>query len=375
MNSRIALLIRRLDHGGAQRQLVLLATMLASKGYDVHVVALYPGGGFEAELALAGVPVHVPGKRGRWDTFSFFARLAECLRNIRPDVLYSFLDVPNILAAIITRIAGRPRLVWGIRAAFMDMRHYDWITRSAPWLEARMSHVPDLIIANSHAGAAWAISRGFPANVLRIVENGIDTRRYRPDANARNAMRAELGVVNNEKLIGLVGRLDPMKDHPVFLRACAKLAITNPGFRFVCVGDGSNTYRSELVSLVQQLGIDNRLKWVGACTDMPAIYNALDGLCSASAFGEGFSNVIGEAMACGVPCVVTDVGDSARIVDNLGEVVPPGDVDAMTYAVDKIILRIKQEPDLSMKLRHRINTEFSLDRMVVRTEQLLSEFA
>ena len=134
-------------------------------------------------------------------------------------------------------------------------------------------------------------------------------------------MRLEWGIAECEKLIGQVGRLDPMKDHSTFLKAAALLAHERKDVRFVCVGEGPTGYRDELYSLAKTLGLASRLIWAGSRRDMPAVYNAFDVAVSSSRWGEGLPNVIAEAMACGVPCVVTDVGDSAFVVDKLGVVV------------------------------------------------------
>ena len=371
MKTRIILFTRRLDQGGAQRQLVLLGCELLRRGYEVHVVVFYLGGEYENELIAAGVPVHSPRKLGRWDVFRFLVHLLACVREIRPNVIYSFLDLPNIVAVLLSYFVGRPRLIWGVRAAFMEMSHYDWLTRCGSWLEARLSFVPELIIANSETGAAWSVSRGFPKQRVVTVENGIDVKHYMNDPEGRKNLRNKWGIEEDNFLVGLVARLDPMKGHSIFLRACAQLLLNHPNMKFVCVGGGPQEYLQELKQLAQSLGISEHLCWIEGATNMPAVYSALDLLCSSSCFGEGFSNVIGEAMACGVPCVVTDVGDSPRIVANLGEVVPPGDASHLTAAILKMFKRMASEPDLKNLLRQRIAENFSVETMVSKTCQYL----
>lgn len=369
--NRVVILARKLDPGGAERQLVALAKGLRDRGRDVQVVLFYAGGVYDEELTASGVPVHFVGKRGRWDAVGFLVRLAATLHRLRPEVIYSFLDLPNILSALFSPVTGRPRLVWSIRAAGMEMRHYDWLSRAIPWLEARLSGLADIVVANSHAGAEWATSRGFPGDRLAVVENGIDTARFHPDAVARAKIRNEWSVAPDQLLIGLVARLDAMKDHRNFLQACVLLAGHRKNVRFVCVGGGPAAYLSGLVAFAEQVGIAGRVIWAGAREDMPGICSALDLACSSSAFGEGFSNAIGEAMACGVPCVVTDVGDSAHIVGDLGEVVPSRDAEALARAMGRMLDRLDHEPDIGRRVRERIEAEFSLERMVVRTERLL----
>jgi glycosyltransferase involved in cell wall biosynthesis len=369
--SRLVLLGRKLDQGGAERQLVALAKALKKGGHDVHVVLFYVGGVFDAELAAEGVPVHFVGKRGRWDIAGFLIRLALVLRRLRPSTIYSFLDLPNILAVLLRPAVGRPRLVWSIRAAGMEMRHYDWLSRLVPQLEAGLSRAADVVVANSHAGSAWAISRGFPAGSIVVIENGIDTVRFQFDAEGRKRLRCEWKIGAGETAVGLVARLDPMKDHATFLRAAARLAEAREDLRFICVGGGGGDFAHRLRELAESLGLGKRVVWAGPRSDMSAAYSALDIASSSSSFGEGFSNTVAEAMACERPCVVTNVGDSAHIVGEVGEVVPPRDENALAEAIARMLDRIETSADIGFQARARIVGEFSMERMVLRTEQVL----
>lgn len=369
--NRLVLLARKLDQGGAERQIVTLAKALKAKGSDVHVLLFYTGGVYDDELVAAGIPTHFVGKRGRWDAVGFIVRLIGILRMLRPTTIYSFLDLSNILAALISPFIGSPRLVWSIRASGMEMRHYDWISRLIPKLEPALVRLADVVVANSQAGKAWATRRGFQANKIVVIENGIDTNRFQFDAAGRERVRAEWQVGDDEMVIGLVARLDVMKDHRNFLQACAMLAEQREGLRFVCVGGGASAYRSELDAFAATQGIANQLIWAGPQSDMPAVLSALDIASSSSAFGEGFSNAIAESMACERPCVVTDVGDSARIVGQVGEVAPPRDPNALANALKRMLGRINENSELGRQARARIVSEFTVEHMVTRTESIL----
>jgi glycosyltransferase involved in cell wall biosynthesis len=203
-----------------------------------------------------------------------------------------------------------------------------------------------------------------------VIHNGIDTERYRPDEAARLRMRAKWGL-RDQVLIGLVGRLDIMKDHPTFLRAAAEIARASRGVRFVCIGAGPEEYRKELEALSMSLGIADQLIWTGELKDMAAAYNALD-LLASSSYGEGFPNVIGEAMACGIPCVATDVGDSALIVGNTGTVVPPKDPLSLARAWQQwLSLGADRRRAQGARARERIESNFNVKRMLARTELAL----
>lgn len=172
-------------------------------------------------------------------------------------------------------------------------------------------------------------------------------------------------MAEGTRLIGLVGRLDPMKGHPQFLRAAALLRRRHPALRFVCVGDGADDYRCALHQLAGELGLNDCLIWAGTRTDMPAVYNALDLAVSSSVWGEGLANMVGEAMACGVPCVVTEVGDAAWVVGDAGRVVPPGDPAALAEGLEEMLGRLERDgPALSQAARRRVEEQLGVEALV-----------
>lgn len=368
----ILFLTRSLDRGGAERQLVVLANGLARRGHAVAVAIFFSGGAYESELAGSGVRLIHLGKKSRWDILPFISRLVRLLRKERPAVLHSYLGVPNILVVALKPLLSGTRIVWGVRASNMDLARYDWLSRLAYVLERRLARFAHRIIANSRAGKHHAIANGFPADRIVVIPNGIDTDCFRPNPEGRLRVRAEWGLGDHEILISLVGRLDPMKDHPVFLEAASNITRVRHDVRFVCVGGGPADYAEALKQRAAALGLTNQLIWVGARDDMPAVYSALDIASSSSSYGEGFSNSIAEAMACGVPCVVTDVGDSALIVGDTGSVVPPGDYNALATAIGRLIdLPHEERRVLGELCRARVVSEFGIDRLIQRTEEAL----
>jgi glycosyltransferase involved in cell wall biosynthesis len=369
---KILFLARALSYGGAERQLVELARGLHGRGHDVGVAVLYAGAPLEAELRAAGVRVHDLRKRSRWDLARFLARLWVLLRRERPDVLHGYLTVPNLLVALARPALPGAAIVWGLRASNVDLDEYDWLARMTDRATRRLSAVPDLIVVNSRAGLAHHIGSGVPEGRTVAIENGIDTRRFAPDPAARAAVRARWHVAGSERLVGLVGRLDPMKDHATFLGAAAKVAQGRADARFVCVGDGPAEYAVELQRQAEQLGLSDRLRWSAATGNPTEIYNALDVAVSASAFGEGFSNVIAEAMACGVPCVATDVGDSVRLVGTLGRSVKPRDPEALGSAILDVLQDLDAGRVDHLAVRKHIIDNFSIERLVTRTEDALA---
>jgi glycosyltransferase involved in cell wall biosynthesis len=341
---KLIFLARSLDHGGAERQLTLLAGRLRALGYDVQVVVFYPGGALEAELHAADVPVYSLDKRGRWALKSFLGRMLRFFESQGSAIVHGYLPVPNLMTLLIKFWVPRTRAVFGVRASNLEPGREDRVSRWVFALEQRWARYADLIIVNSQAGREHHIRRGFPADKLRVIPNGIDTDRFQPNPEARAALRAQWAIPENTVVIGLVGRLDPMKDHRTFLRAAARFSRNHSEVRFVCIGGGEAGLRTQLRAYAHELCIDDKLLWLLPRDDMQMVYPAFDLLTSASAYGEGFSNAIGEAMACGVPCVVTDVGDSAWIVGDTGIVVPARSPELMMNAWQELLDRRQAEP-------------------------------
>jgi glycosyltransferase involved in cell wall biosynthesis len=368
---RVAFLIRDLTNGGAQRQLVALAKGLDKRRFDVSVICYYPGGSLEQDLSAAGVPVTHLGKRSRWDVLRFLLRLRKALRRPRPHILHGYLTTSNIISVLFRPFLPNTRIVWGVRASNMDLTRYDRFSRLTFRIECLCSRFADRVIVNSQAGRDYHLAHGFPRRRITVIPNGIDAETFRPDMAARRDVRSQWNLDPNENVIGLVARLDPVKDHPTFLRAASLLARQKEQVKFVCVGGGPEAYQRRLLALADKLRLGDRVIWEGDRTDMPAVYSAFD-IFSLSSSSEGFSNVICEAMACGVPCVVTDAGDSAVIVGGTGIVVPAGDPPALAQGWREVLDRIGRErAELAQNARRRIQAEFNIARLVDRTSAAL----
>ena len=320
-----------------------------------------------SEMCIRDSPVISLAKSGRWDVIPFFLRLCGVIRRINAYTLYTFLPTENLVGLGIKALFPRLRLVWSIRSSFVDLEQHDLMIRSAYRLQTLLHWLPQAVVVNSREGYDHAVRGGMKSDRLTVILNGVDTSRFRPDSGGREACRSLWNVKPNEVLIGLVARVDPMKGHEVFLKAAA-LSHASDRFRFVIVGRCDGDQGMRLRAENERLGLRDRMIWAGERLDMVPVYNALDVLVSAS-YGEGFSNVIAEAMACGTPCVVTDVGDSAILVGTTGRVVSPGDPEAMAAAVQQLLSDDMRS--LGARARERITELFSVEVMVRRTEEIL----
>ncbi len=368
---RVVFVASWLGRGGAERQIVELGKGLRDAGHDARVVVLYGGGALEPELRANAVPLIEINRRSRYDLTGLI-RLIRTLRSMQPDIVYSFLAIPNILTAVLKPMLRPARIVWGVRASEVHWAEFDMITRAAFALTRTLSRVPDLIIVNSNAGLEYHAARNYPRNKMVVVANGINQEVFRPHGERRQSKRREWNISDDVPLVGLVGRIDPMKDHETFLRAAALVTEKRPDTRFACVGSTASPRWHELKALTRELDLADHVTWTGEIPDMAAAYNALDVLCSSSS-AEGFSNVIAEAMACGVPTVVTDVGDSALIVGKAGTVVPRRDPRALA---DGLVRTLEQIPEgrseLAAAARAQIVDNYNVSRLVAKTAELFA---
>lgn len=370
---KICFLIRSLNHGGAERQMSQLAADLKRRGHAVRVITFYPGGRFAEQLAADGVPVTSLNKRGRWHLFGFAVALRRELRSDRPDVVYSFLTTANIVAAILAyTLRGLP-VIWGVRVSDMDLSKYGPIDRMVSAIERMLASTPRLTICNSAAGVARCLKRGFPGDRVTHVPNGIDLDSFQPDPDAGPALRRRLGLNEHTPVIGMIARFDPMKGVDVFMKAAQDLKSIDPTARFVLAGNGMEPGNTDLSSLIGTEGLEGNVSLLGVSEDIPGIQAGLDIATLSSRFGEGFSNVIGEAMACGVPVVATSVGDAAAVIGDTGWIVPPGDAAALSKAwQEALALAPESRARRGRDARQRVTERFDRRAIAEKTEAVLA---
>lgn len=364
---RILILARSMGIGGAERQIAILANGLKKRGHDVRVAVFYGGGPLESELHQARIPLIDLKKAGRWDFLAFMRRLRAAVGMFSPHVVYAFLTTPNILGALVT-VGSKTPIIFGIRASDFDPAAYDWAARFSIRLESWLSRLPSQIIVNSEKGREILVARGASLDRITVISNGVDTGRFHPDADARRTMRAHLRIAADELFVATVGRLDPMKDHETFVRTAALMKQTRGNLRFCIVGDGPRDIAAALRRQADALGLKD-LQILASSPDVEHLYPAFDLFVLSSRFGEGFPNVIAEAMACGVPAVSTRVGDAAFIIGDELRIATPSDPAALAMVALRALAYPTDRPE------ERIRRLFSADAMVRSTEAVLTNLA
>jgi glycosyltransferase involved in cell wall biosynthesis len=363
-------LITGLEIGGAERMLAQLARRADRRRFRSVVVSMTGPGKIGPQLEAAGIAVRsldlrrgVPDPRG-------VLRLVRLLRAIRPDVLQTWLYHADLLGLLVKRLGQPGRLVWNLRCT--DMADTAGLCRVLAWGSA----VPDAVIVNSRAGQRYHEALGYRPRRSVLIPNGFDTGALRPDAEARKRGRAALRIPQDAFAVLLPARYHPMKDHGNFLAAAARLAGAHRNVHFALAGSGIVAANRGLADVVASHGLGERITLLGERRDLDTLYPAFDIVTLSSAFGEGFPNVLGEAMACAVPCVATDVGDAAAIIADCGVVVPSRDPEALAAGWESLIaLGEEERAALGARARARIVEHYDVARMVARFEDLYAEIA
>jgi len=364
---KIMFLMHSMAVGGTQRQLIVLCRELLRRGHEVTVLLHHTGELLDAELRERGVRVIDLEQGGRWRSFGLLMRLVRVVRVEQPDVVYACLPLPNLLALLLRYLGNGCAVVCGVRASNVAAAHINWLPRLVLQLERKLVLNADLVVVNSQAGADH-LCRGEHYDHVVVIENGVEPERFRFDEAGRRRIRACWQVGEGTPVVGCVARLDRMKDHTTLLQAFALLRESRTDAQLVCVGTQFQHYLAELRELARRLHIDEAVRWIAYESDLSSLYSAFDALCLSSAYGEGFSNVLAEAMACGVPCVATDIGDAARILSAIDFLVPARDAQSLAGALAGAL---GQGRIFSMVRTEKIRREFSVHALADRTEAAL----
>lgn len=376
MNNHIKIvhIITTLTLGGTETMLhKLLANAPEDSNIHHSVVGLTESGIYGQKFKEMGIPLYCLGMKKNLSDIVGLVKLYRLLKRVRPHILQTWLYHSDLIGLIVGLLSRVPVIVWNVRCNDMNLMHYAHTTQWTFKLLSHLSHMPKAVIINSDAGKKTHIQKGYTPPRWEVIPNGFDTKVFQPDFSARLKLRKVLGLNESTPIIGLVARYDPMKDHANFFKAAGKLIRTLPEARFVLIGEGMHMQNRELKEMIQKNDLDDKTYLLGKKTDLPNIYPAFD-ISTLSSLSEGFPNVLGEAMACGVPCITTDVGDAAFIVGDTGIVVPPGDADALAQAwVDMISLPTEQRIEQGCRARQRIFDNFSISSTVQRYQKFYLE--
>jgi glycosyltransferase involved in cell wall biosynthesis len=372
---RVLHVITTVGTGGAERMLLNVVAEGQAHGIRHGVVALRRDGMLAEPLRAAGARVWNCGLLAGQASLDAARQVRNALIAFAPDLVQGWMYHGN-LAACLARTLGRamPPVVWGIHHTVDDINNEKPLTRALIRLGARFSRWPQRIVYVSRASHWQHRALGYHDERATVIPNGFDCERFRPRIGAREELRRTLRLEPGTIVLGKVAVVRPMKDHANLLRACALLANRALPFHLVLIGRRASADNRDLARLIEQTGVGDRVSLLGERHDMPDLIAGLDVLVVSSAWGESFPIVLGEAMASGVPCVTTDLGDSAWIVGDAGIVVRPCDPDALADAMARLItMDLEARRQLGMRARARIAQNFALNDALARYHDLYRE--
>lgn len=341
------------------------------KRFDHVVVSLKDEGTMAEWITKLGVPVFClgmsPGKPtpiGGW-------RLIKLIRQLKPDIIQGWMYESNFAALLAWIVASRKsKMLWSIRFSLYKLKNVDRLTRILICLEAKLSSFPIRILYNSRISKEQHEKYGFSSSRSLLIQNGFDCDRFKPDGNAGLKLRSSLGLGFDTFLVGRIARYHPQKDYATFVLAAMKISCKFPNVHFVLSGRGVVKSNTSLVTMIKKTGSAEKFHLLGDRRDIPKIMAGLDVHVSSS-WTEAFPNVIGEAMACGVPSVVTDVGDCREILGETGILVPPRDPEALAKGLEALIKMDSTTRFVMGKAaRERIVSHFSLPLIAKQYEAL-----
>ncbi|MGH8511735.1 MAG: glycosyltransferase, partial [Gammaproteobacteria bacterium] len=333
---KLVFIITATDVGGAQIMLYRILARLSPE-FKPHVISMFPVGEIGDKVRALGIPVESLDMRPGVPSSVALIRLIRNLRRLEPDMVHTWMYHADLMGGVAARLARVPALAWCIRHSNLAPADNKTQTFAVMRVNAFLSHrVPDRILCCSEAARKIHVACGYAPEKMVVVPNGFDIAYFKPDPNARLSVREELGLSLETTLVGLIGRCDPQKNHAGFLSAAAVLHLRRPDVHFLLAGQGVDRANQTIQHTLAANGLASVTHLLGLRDDIPRLMGALDVLASSS-YGEAFPNVVGEAMASGVPCAVTDVGDSAYIVGDTGRVVSSGDMEGLAHAIDSLL--------------------------------------
>jgi len=371
---KILHVITGLNVGGAETMLYRLASSMDPLRFQSRVVSLIKPGPMGEKLSEAGVRVDslnmqrgVPSPLGLW-------RLLQIIREYQPDVVQTWLYHADLAGLLATRLAhplgGGPKVTWNIRCSSMALGEYRRMTSVTLQACRFFSGQPDMVLTNSQEARRFHQEIGYKAKSFEVIPNGFDLDRFKPDSDVRRRVREELSIEPDKVVVGQVARFDAMKDHRTMVQAAAKVA-RETGAVFVLAGQGVDYDNLDLAGWLKEYGLPpEQTRLLGLRSDMERIMASFD-IHVSSSTGEGFPNVVGEAMACGVPNVVTDVGDSALLVGQTGRTVTPDAPDLLAVGISSLVtLSPSERKALGVAARERMEANYSLSGVVGQYEEM-----
>ena len=366
---KLTFIITGLVPDGAERMLLKLIESIDRGRFSPRVISLTTNKiEIKHQLELLHVQVHRLDFRNLIKLPVEFIKLLIILMKEKPDIVHTWMYHADLIGGLAARMVGVRFLIWGIRHDNLSINHNKkFIIIIAKFCSIISSFLPSAILSCSARAKENHENFGYCSKKMYVIPNGFNLDLFQPSSNARKEIFSELRCGHENRLVGLVGRYDILKNHVGFIQAASMIAKGVPNVKFLLVGAGIDEANERLKLLIQDMGVKEHFYLLGERKDIHRVIASLDVLVSSS-LGEGFPNVLGEAMACEVPCVVTNVGDSAEIVGDTGFVVNSGDMKALANGVIQLLSDEGLRSKLGNQARVRVREMYEISNVTTRYE-------
>lgn len=366
MKRHVLHIISGLAVGGAEMALYRLVLEFRGSEYTHTVIALTPEGGMYSRFTESGIRLIVLDVRR--SPVRHLLRLCRLIRALRPDIVQTWLYHADLLGGLAAWVAGNRNVIWGIRTTDVDVGCARATTVVRRLCASLSRWIPHTIVCVAEAARRSHRQVGYDADRMVVVGNGFDLSALTASQSQRSQLRAQCGFDTEHVVLGTLGRFNLDKDHASFVKAAGQLAERHPHLRFLMVGRDLDGANEELRRWIAATGHPDRFVLLGERADVAVCLSAMDIFCLSSRT-EAFPNVLGEAMAMGLPCVATDVGDAAVLMADTGIIVPKANPDALAHGVGELISRGPGYwRQLGQRGRERIHATFTMDCMRRRFE-------
>jgi glycosyltransferase involved in cell wall biosynthesis len=360
MKNKVCYIISNLDIGGAELSLSKIVQGL-NKDFDFTIISFKKIGNVGEALKKNGINIISLELRNVFDIFFKLILLYKIIKKLKPDFVHTWMYHADFFGGIVSRLAGVKIVYWNIRNTEL-IKGTAFSTRIIGYINSLFSYIiPTKIILVSESSKKYHSKLLYSKNKMLVIPNGYDINKYKLDKAKRKNIRRELIISDESLIVGSIARFNEYKDHTSFINAGLKLLENNDKVYFVLIGRDVTLKNKKLSQLIENSKFRNNFYFLGEKNNIIDYYSAFDIFCLHSV-SEGFPNVLAEAMAFGLPCVSTDVGDSKILVSNTQLLVPPMDHIKLSHALKRICMMSENERKIIGQYNQKIiSSNYSTD--------------
>jgi glycosyltransferase involved in cell wall biosynthesis len=365
---KILHIITGLNLGGAENS---LKNLLSSGVFNAKIISLTSNGSVGKDIELMGYKV-IALNLTPFNIPFVLLRLCRIIKDYKPDIVHTWLYHADFLGGLAAKIIGVKSIVWNIRTT--ELKKGSYVTSGIRKLLALLSEIiPDKVVVVAEKSKEKHIDLGYKSSKMVVIPNGFEISKFDVSLNKVASFKKEIGLADDELVVGCVGRFSQVKGQDIFVKATKIVLKVFPHVRFLLIGRGLDYSNHEFIDVLKKHSNINNFILLGERSDIPTCLKSMDLFCLPSR-SEGFPNSLGEAMLAGIPCVSTDAGDASTLGGKDVPIVKVGNHEDLANKLVKVLKKSQLEREkIGRRLRQRIIDEYSLDKMACQYQDLYSD--